>query len=350
MERRITRNFKIGNIGIGSNYPISIQSMLKIQNTDVEGCLNQIKELENVNCDLIRVSVPDENSLKTFEILQKNTYIPLIADIHYSYDLAYKVLELGAKKIRMNPGNMPNFANIEKLVAELKNNHACIRIGVNSGSINKAYENLNEVDKIVNSTLDCLKVFENLGFHDIVLGLKSSSIETTIECNEKIAKLTDYPMHIGLTESGPLREGLVKSTIAISKLLEEGIGDTIRVSLSSSPVEEVNAAKTILKSLGLKKDVPELVSCPTCARTKINVQLLSEKIEKELMKIDKDVKIAVMGCPLNGIDEGKDADLGIAGGEKESIIFVKGKQVARISNENMVEEFMAYVHKYLEDK
>ena len=350
MERRITRGFKIGNIGIGSNYPISIQSMLKVQNTDVEGCLNQIKELENVHCDLIRVSVPDENSLKTFEILQKNTYIPLIADIHYSYDLAYKVLELGAKKIRMNPGNMPNFANIEKLVAELKNNHTCIRIGVNSGSINKAYENLNEVDKIVNSTLDCLKVFENLGFHDIVLGLKSSSIETTIECNEKIAKLTDYPMHIGLTESGPLREGLVKSTIAISKLLEEGIGDTIRVSLSSSPVEEVNAAKTILKSLGLKKDVPELVSCPTCARTKINVQLLSEKIEKELMKIDKDVKIAVMGCPLNGIDEGKDADLGIAGGEKESIIFVKGKQVARISNENMVEEFMAYVHKYLEDK
>ena len=350
MERRITRNFNIGSVGIGSNYPISIQSMLKTKNTDVDACLRQIKELEDVHCDLIRVSVPDDKSLETFVTLQKNTTIPLIADIHYSYELAYKVLEAGAKKIRMNPGNMPDFSKIDKLVSELKNNHACIRIGVNAGSINKSYENQSEVDKIVNSTMDCLSVFENLGFHDIVLGLKSSNIQTTIECNEKIAKMCDYPMHIGLTESGPLREGLVKSSIAISRLLEQGIGNTVRVSLSNSPVEEVIAAKTILKSLGLRNDVPELVSCPTCARTKINVPLLSEKIEKELAKINKNIKIAVMGCPINGIDEGKGADLGIAGGEKESIIFVKGKQVARISNENLVEEFMKYVNNYLKEE
>ena len=350
MERRITRNFNIGSIGIGSNYPISVQSMLKCKTTDIEECTKQIKDLERVHCDLLRVSVPNKESVEAFAKLLTITDIPLIADIHYSYDLAIDVLNAGAKKIRMNPGNMPDFTKIDRLVSELKNHHACIRIGVNSGSINKQYENLSKVDKIVQSTIDCVSVFENLGFHNIVLGLKSSDVDTMVESNLKIAEKYDYPMHIGVTESGPILTGSIKSTIGISRLLERGIGDTIRVSLSCCPAGEVVAARTILKTLGIRDNVPEVVSCPTCARTTIDVWDLSKKVEQIVMSLDKNIKIAVMGCPINGIDEGKDADLGIAGGEKESIIFVKGKQVARISNENLVEEFMKYVNNYLKEE
>ena len=345
--RRITQSVKVGNVGIGSDYPISIQSMLKCKTTNIEECTKQIKELEKVHCDLLRVSVPDKESVEAFSKLLQISNIPLIADIHYSYDLATDVLNAGAKKIRMNPGNMSDFSKIDKLVSELKNHHACIRIGVNAGSTNKQYENLSKVDRIVQSTIDCVSVFENLSFHDIVLGLKSSDIDTMVESNIQIAQKYDYPMHIGVTESGPLTSGLIKSSIGISRLLEKGIGDTVRVSLSSCPIDEVIAAKMILKTLGLKKDVPEIISCPTCARTSINVFDLSQKVEKIVMGYNKDIKVAIMGCPLNGVEEGKNADLGIAGGEKESLLFIKGQVVKKISNDKLLDEFINLVNNYI---
>ena len=348
--KRTTRSVMVGDFGIGSEYPISIQSMLKCKTTDIDECTKQIKELEKVHCDLLRVSVPDTESVDAFAKLLKISNIPLIADIHYSYDLAVDVLNAGAKKIRMNPGNMSDFSKIEMLVNELNNHHAAIRIGVNSGSTNKNYEILSPVDKLVQSTIDCVSVFEIFGFHDIVLGLKSSDIHTMVEANKEIAKMYDFPMHIGVTEAGPLQSGLIKSSIGISRLLEKGIGDTIRVSLSSSPVDEVIAAKTILKTLGLKKDVPEIISCPTCARTSINVFELSQKIERIVMGYNKDIKIAIMGCPLNGVEEGKNADLGIAGGENESIIFAKGKILKKIPNDILIETFINLVNTYIGEK
>ena len=348
--KRTTRSVMVGNVGIGSEYPISIQSMLKCKTTDIDECTKQIKELEKVHCDLLRVSVPDKESVDAFAKLLKISNIPLIADIHYSYDLAVDVLNAGAKKIRMNPGNMSDFSKIEMLVSELNNHHAAIRVGVNSGSTNKNYEILSPVDKLVQSTIDCVSVFEIFGFHDIVLGLKSSDINTMVEANMEIAKMYDFPMHIGVTEAGPLQSGLIKSSIGISRLLEKGIGNTIRVSLSSSPVDEVIAGKTILKTLGLKKDVPEIISCPTCARTSINVFELSQKIERIVMGYNKDIKIAIMGCPLNGVEEGKNADLGIAGGEKESIIFAKGKILTKISNDKLIETFINIVNTYIGEK
>ena len=347
MERRTTRNVLVKNIGIGSQYPISIQTMLKCKTIDLDECRKQIHDLEKVGCDLLRVSVPNKESVSAFGILLNESKIPLIADIHYNYDLAIQVLEVGAPKIRMNPGNMYDFSKIEALVSELKNTHACIRIGVNSGSIHKNYASLSKENQLLESTKDCLAPFERLGFNDIVLGLKSSDIDTFVSSNIKISKLYDYPMHIGLTEAGPLKEGLIKSTIGISRLLEMGIGDTIRVSLSSNPIDEVIAAKTILKSLNLKKDVVNIISCPTCARTMINVQEISEKIEKELIGVNADIKIAIMGCPLNGIEEGKDADIGLAAGDKESIIFTSGQIVKKIDNKNIVGEFIDFVYNYI---
>lgn len=346
-ERRYSRQVSVGDIKIGGNAPITVQSMLNTKTTDVEGSLRQIKALKDAGCDLIRIAVPNEESASAFGEIARRSGIPLIADIHYSYKLAHMALDNGAKKIRMNPGNMTDFFEIRPLAQRLIDMNVPVRVGVNGGSLSDRFKGMNEADALVESALECADVFEKFGMRNIVIAIKASDTMINIEANRKLASLCDYPLHIGVTESGTIKSGLIKSSIGIGTLLQEGIGDTIRVSLSTDVVEEVIAGKKILKTLGLKNNLVDVVSCPTCARTEIDVEGLATEIERMTAGVTKPLRISVLGCPLNGIGEGENSDLGIAGGKEKSVILKDGKIYKTVKSTDLMNEFNKILHEVL---
>ncbi|SHH29823.1 flavodoxin-dependent (E)-4-hydroxy-3-methylbut-2-enyl-diphosphate synthase [Thermosipho atlanticus] len=337
----MTKVIEIGKVKIGGNNPVAIQSMTNTKTEDYTSTLNQINQLYKAGCDLVRVSVPNFEAVKSLKIITKKSPIPVIADIHYDYKLAIESIKNGAKKVRINPGNIGNEQKVKEVIKIAKEYNIPIRVGANSGSIPKELEHLPKVDALCEAALKEVRILEKNGFENIVISVKSSNVKETIQAYEKISQLTNYPLHIGVTEAGTFEWSIVKSSIALGFLLYRGIGDTIRVSIAGDPVNEVRIAKKILISLGLKKGL-EVIACPTCSRTEIDVEKWSNLVEEKFSKINKNVKIAILGCVVNGIGEGKDADIGIAGIKKGFILFYKGKIVGEYKEKDILSEVEKY--------
>ncbi len=342
MERRKSKQIQIGNIKIGGDAPVSVQSMCNTDTRDVKKTVAQIKELQDAGCELIRVAVLNKDAAAAMKEIKKKTEVPLIADIHFDYRLALQCIENGVDALRLNPGNIGREENIKKVVNAAKLNNIPIRIGINGGSLEKdiAAMNIPLHEKMVMSAMRHIKILEDNDFDMIKVSLKSSSVPATIAAYRDIAKKIDYPLHLGVTEAGTLKGGLIKSAVGLGTLLAEGIGDTIRVSLTENPVEEVHAGFSILKSLELRQKGINFVSCPTCGRCQIDLISLAKKVENALKDIDKPITVAVMGCPVNGPGEAKHADFGVAGAIKEGYIFKKGEIIKRVPEEKILEELM----------
>lgn len=334
--RNETVNFKIKNLDFGGNDKIYIQSMTNTKTSDVIATIKQIKELEQVGCEIIRVAIFDEADAYALKEIKQNINIPLVADIHFNPDLAIKSILNGADKIRLNPGNISDKIKIKEIVSLCKERNIPIRIGVNSGSLPKDLTKC--PPDIVEAARRHISILEELDFKNICLSLKASDIDLAYESYKLAAETFPYPLHIGITEAGTAFSGLVKSSIGISKILNLGIGNTIRVSLTADPILEVKAAKEILKDLNLTNDIPNLISCPTCGRIQYNMIPIAKEIEDYLSHINKNITIAVMGCAVNGPGEAKDADLGVAGGKGEAILFKKGKIIRKIKEKDIIEE------------
>ena len=335
----------VKNIKIGGGAPISIQSMTNLSVLDIDATLEQIKALECAGCDIVRIALPNSQSVDAFKVVRTKTDIPLVADIHFDYRLAIGGIEAGADKIRINPGNIPQ-EHLDKVIHCAKAHNIAIRLGVNGGSVNKAYLDKFNGDKklaLIESLRDYTNYFADRNFDNLVLSVKSSDIRQTVELNRAIATL-GYPLHLGVTEAGLLRQGLVKNAIGIGSLLLDGIGDTIRVSLTSNPVDEVYAAKDILISLGLKSGV-QFVSCPKCGRCSIDLETIATQVYDYVKTLNKNIKVAVMGCEVNGPGECKDADIGIAGANGGYILFKHGQVYKRIDGENVLQQFIEEVNK-----
>ena len=335
----------VKNIKIGGGAPISIQSMTNLSVLDIDATLEQIKALERAGCDIVRIALPNSQSVDAFKVVRTKTDIPLVADIHFDYRLAIGGIEAGADKIRINPGNIPQ-EHLDKVIHCAKAHNIAIRLGVNGGSVNKAYLDKFNGDKklaLIESLRDYTNYFVDRNFDNLVLSVKSSDIRQTVELNRAIATL-GYPLHLGVTEAGLLRQGLVKNAIGIGSLLLDGIGDTIRVSLTSNPVDEVYAAKDILVSLGLKSGV-QFVSCPKCGRCSIDLETIATQVYDYVKTLNKNIKVAVMGCEVNGPGECKDADIGIAGANGGYILFKHGQVYKRIAGENVLQQFIEEVNK-----
>ncbi len=332
---------KIGSVEIGAGAPVSIQSMTNTKTDDTLSTLKQIEQLANEGCEIIRVAVLNKNCALALGEIVKNSPIPVVADIHFDYRLALIAMDMGINALRLNPGNIGSIEHTRKVVEKAKICQTPIRIGVNAGSLEKdLYENnkLPLVDKMIISAQKHIKILEDLDFHLIKISLKSSDTMTTIEAYRRMYEITPYPLHVGLTESGTLKSGLVKSCVAIGALLSEGIGDTIRVSLTENPVEEVKLAKEILKTLGLRKQGVNFISCPTCGRTQIDLINLAKKVEEKFSNLDVPITIATMGCAVNGPKEAKGADYGIAGGINEGYIFKKGEMIKKVPQKELLNE------------
>lgn len=346
--RRQTKKIKVGDISIGGDSPISVQSMTNTDSRDVRATVQQIKGLEEEGCRIIRVAVPDSQSAEAVKEIKKAIKIPLVADIHFDYRLALECMRNGVDKIRLNPGNIGGQDRV-KIVADMaKERQIPIRIGVNSGSVEKSIiEKYGGVtpEGMAESALNHAAMLEAADFGDIVISIKASSVPMTIAAYRLLSQKTVYPLHVGVTEAGTIYKGTIKSSVGIGCLLAEGIGDTIRVSLTGDPVEEVRAGKQILKALGMLKEGIEVVSCPTCGRTKVDLIRIVNEIEPVLDKLNKDIKVAIMGCAVNGPGEAKDADIGIAGGANEVLLFKKGQIVKKIPQENAVEELIKEISK-----
>lgn len=337
MNRLETKLVKIGNTSIGHSNNVKIQSMCNIKTSKFEEVIKQILELEKLGCDIIRVSVMDDSDALAIKEIKKAIHIPLVADIHFDYRLALKAIENGVDKIRINPGNIGNIENVKKVVDACKEKHIPIRIGVNSGSLDKSihdYSTHYTANALVESAKKHVKILENLDFHDIVISLKGSDVLTTIKAYEIASETFPYPLHLGITEAGTKEIGIIRSVSGLAPLLLKGIGDTIRISLSADPKEEVISAKRMLHDLGLYPNYPTLVACPTCGRTRVNVPGVADKVLKMLEEINKPITVAVMGCVVNGPGEAKNADIGIAGGNGEWILFKKGKVIATLKNDD----------------
>lgn len=351
--RKKTKEVRIGNIYIGGNNPIALQSMTNTDTKDIEGTVNQIRDLQNAGCDIVRVAVLDFEAANAIKEIKKEISIPIVADIHFNYRLAIEAIKNGADKIRINPGNIGGEDKL-KLVADVaKDSGIPIRVGVNSGSLEK--DILNKyggvtAEGIVESALKSVSLLEKCGFYDIVISLKTSNVPLTIESYKLISEKVNYPLHVGVTEAGTIFSGTIKSSIGIGTLLYMGIGDTIRVSLTGNPLEEVKVGKQILKSLGLSKGGVEIISCPTCGRTKIDLIELAKKVEKATANIKQDIKVAVMGCAVNGPGEAKEADIGIAGGIGEGLIFKKGKIIKKVPEDKLFDEFIKELNDILKEK
>ena len=338
--RMKTKEIHIGNRIIGGDNPILIQSMTNTKTEDVDATVQQILELEKAGCDIIRCAVPTMEAARALSKIKENIHIPLVADIHFDYRLALAAIENGADKIRINPGNIGSVDRIKAVVDACKEKNIPIRVGVNSGSLEKELvEKYNGVtaEGLVESALDKVKIIEDLGYDNLVISIKSSDVLMCVKAHELIATKTSYPLHVGITESGTLRSGTIKSSAGLALILHQGIGDTIRVSLTGAPVEEVYTAKAILKTLGLKKGGIEVVSCPTCGRTQIDLISLANKVEAMVSEIDlDDVKVAVMGCVVNGPGEAKEADIGIAGGIGEGLLIKHGEVVKKLPEDQLL--------------
>lgn len=345
IKRRTSKQIQIGDVKIGGDAPISVQSMCNTDTRDVPKTVAQIKELENAGCELIRLAVLNKDAAAAIKDIKKQVKIPVIADIHFDYRLAIQCIENGIDALRLNPGNIGRDENVKKVVDLAKTNNVPIRIGINAGSLEKniAAMDLPLSEKMVMSAMHHVKILEDNDFDKIKISLKSSSVLSTIEAYRLMAQKVDYPLHLGVTESGTLKGGLVKSSVGLGTLLAEGIGDTIRVSLTENPVEEVHAGYSILKSLDLRQHGINFVSCPTCGRCQIDLIGLAKKVEDALKNIDKPITVAVMGCPVNGPGEAKHADYGVAGAIKEGYIFKKGEIIKRVPEEDILPELMALI-------
>lgn len=337
----MSRVVKVGNLLIGGGNPIVIQSMTNTTTSDVEATVNQIKKLEAAGCQMVRMTINNEEAAKAIGEIKKRVDVPLCADIHFDYKLALLAIENGIDKLRINPGNIGSDENIKAVVEKAKEKNIPIRIGVNSGSIEKhILEKYGKptADGMVESAMYHINLLEKNGFNDIVVSLKASNVKMMVEAYRKISKLVDYPLHLGVTEAGTAFQGTVKSAIGIGTLLVDGIGDTIRVSLTEDPVEEIKVAKEILKVLGLIEAGVEIVSCPTCGRTEIDLIGLAKKVEKEFENENRKIKIAVMGCVVNGPGEAREADYGVAGGKGVGVLFKKGQIVKKVDESEILIE------------
>jgi (E)-4-hydroxy-3-methylbut-2-enyl-diphosphate synthase len=340
MHRENTKVIQIGNRKIGGGNPIAIQSMTNTKTEDVEATVAQIEELTKAGCEIIRCAVPTMEAAKALGEIKKRISIPLVADIHFDYRLAIAAMENGADKIRINPGNIGSKENIKAVVEKAKEKNIPIRVGVNSGSLEKEYlEKYGKVTAqgIVESAMAKVKMIEEFDYHNLVISIKSSNVPMCIEAHQELAKATNYPIHIGITESGTLFSGTIKSSVGLGILLYQGIGDTMRVSLTGNPVEEIKAAKMMLKSLGLRKGGIEIVSCPTCGRTQIDLIGLANAVEEMTADFDLNIKVAVMGCVVNGPGEAKEADIGIAGGIGEGLLIKKGEIIRKVKEEELLD-------------
>ncbi len=340
INRRKTKEISIGNVKIGNGAPISVQSMCNTDTRDIEATMSQISELAEHGCELVRLAVLNKDAAEAVKELVKRSPVPLIADIHFDYRLAIQCINNGISALRLNPGNIGKRENVEKVVTLAKQQKTPIRIGVNAGSLEKELleENIPLSEKMVKSALKHIKILEDLDFDLIKVSLKSSDVLTTIEAYRAMSQKIDYPLHLGVTEAGTLKGGLIKSSVGLGTLLAEGIGDTIRVSLTENPVEEVDAGFQILKSLGLRERGVNFVSCPTCGRTQIDLISLAKKVEEKFKNLDLPITIATMGCAVNGPGEARHADFGIAGGIKEGYVFKKGEIIAKVPEEQLLEK------------
>ena len=338
LKRRKSKQISIGNVKVGGDAPISVQSMCNTDTRDIETTLKQITELASAGCEIIRLAVLNKDAASAIKEITKKSPIPVVADIHFDYRLAISCIENGIHALRINPGNIGKKEHTIKVVESAKAHGVPIRIGINAGSLEKEFEQMDLPlhEKMIKSALRHIEILEDLNFYDIKLSLKSSDVMTTIEAYKSVANIIDYPLHLGVTEAGTLKSGLIKSSIGLGTLLSSGIGDTIRVSLTENPVEEVEAGFGILKSLNLRKHGINFISCPTCGRTQIDLIGLAKQVEARFKHLDLPITIAVMGCPVNGPGEAKHADFGIAGAIKEGYIFKKGEIIAKVSETDLI--------------
>ena len=348
-KRRMCREVSVGNVKIGGNNPISIQSMTNTDTRDAKATIAQIKRLEDVGCEIVRVAVLDMEAAKNIGEIKRNVNIPVIADIHFDYRLALEAIEQGVDGVRINPGNIGDIERVKLIVNKCKERNLKIRIGVNGGSLEKELlEKYGSAtpEALVESALNHVKILEDLDFYNIVISLKSSDIYKTLDAYELISKKVDYPLHIGITESGSIKRGTIKSSIGVGALLLKGIGDTMRISLTGDPTEEVLVGKEILRSLDLLNDRIKVISCPTCGRCNIDLISVVNEVEEKINNMEKDITVAIMGCAVNGPGEAKEADIGIAGGKGEGLLFKKGEIVRKIKGNNLVEELLEEINKY----
>jgi (E)-4-hydroxy-3-methylbut-2-enyl-diphosphate synthase len=346
--RKNTKIINIGGIKIGGGNPIRVQSMTNTDTRDWKATVRQIKELEMYGCEIVRISVPDMESAQNIKNIKKNISIPLVADIHFDHRIAIEAVKQGVDKLRINPGNIGSKEKVVELVKEAKKAKIPIRIGVNAGSLKNVHNFNNPFDRakaLVRGAMEHVKILEDCNFYDIAVSLKASDVSTTVEAHKIFAQKRNYPLHLGITESGSMFRGTIKSSSGLAIMLYSGIGDTVRVSLTANPVEEVKVAYQILQSLNLRSTGVDIVSCPTCSRCKVDLINIVNKLEEELAKIKKinkkEIKIAVMGCVVNGPGEAKDADFGIAGGHGEGILFEKGKIIGKIPQELWVKKLIS---------
>lgn len=341
--RKQKRIVNIGGVKIGGDNPVAIQSMCNTDTRDVKATVNQIHELENAGCEIIRVAVPDMVAAKAVADIKKQIHIPLVVDIHFDYRLALECMKNGADKVRINPGNIGDRDRVKQVVEMAKEREIPIRIGVNGGSLEREllqkYGGVT-ADALVESAMGHVAILDELNFNNVVVSIKISDVPKMLCAYRKFNEISDIPLHIGVTESGTLKGGTVKSAVGIGALLAEGIGDTMRVSLTANPVEEIYAAYDIQKVLGMRKTGAEIVSCPTCGRTQLDLISIANEVEKRAANIDKPIKIAVMGCAVNGPGEAREADIGIAGGKGEGLIFKKGEIIKKVPQDSLVDELM----------
>lgn len=347
--RKTTRQIVVGSVKIGGNAPIAVQSMTNTDTRDAKSTIDQINRLTHAGCDIVRIAVPDLIAAKNIGKIKKEVTIPLVADIHFDYRLALEAINQGIDAIRINPGNIGNIEKTKAVVEACKINNIPIRIGVNGGSLEKKLlEKFGGAtpEAMVESALTHIKILEDLNFNDIVISLKSSDISTSVAAYRLMSSKVDYPLHLGITEAGGIKKGTIKSSIGIGALLVDGIGDTIRISLTGDPVEEVNVGKEILRSIGLLNDKIRIVSCPTCGRCQIDLIKLAGQVEQKIEHIEKNMTVAIMGCAVNGPGEAREADIGIAGGDGIGLLFKKGEIIKRIPQEEIVDTLLDEILKH----
>ena len=353
MLRRKTREISIGNVRIGNLAPISVQSMTNTKTADADATIGQIQQLTEAGCDIVRLAIPDLPSAQAIDTIKKHVTVPLVADIHFDYRLALAALEQGIDALRLNPGNIGDAEHVKKVVAEAKRRAVPIRIGVNAGSLSPQmlikYGGRVTPEAMVESAMTHIRILEELDFTDIKISLKAHDVPMTIHAYSLMAQTVDYPLHLGITEAGTAKSGVVKSAVGIGAMLAQGIGDTIRVSLTGDPVEEVKIANEILKSLHLREYGPTLISCPTCGRCNIDLVTLANRVEAELDGIKKPISVAVMGCVVNGPGEARDADIGIAGGKGQGILFRKGEIVKTMPEEELLPALLTELNKIVRE-
>lgn len=348
INRTNTRKVKVGSVFVGGDAPISVQSMTNTDTRNIRETINQINSLQKAGCEIVRCAVPDMEAAEALKHIIKEVTIPVVADIHFDYKLALTSIDCGVSALRINPGNIGSIERVKMVAERAKEKEIPIRIGVNSGSLDK--ELLNKYGKVcpealVESALKHVKILEDINFKDIVVSIKSSNVLDMIESYRLISEKSNYPLHLGVTEAGTPWRGTIKSSIGIGTLLSEGIGDTIRVSLTGDPVEEVKVGIEILRALQIKKQGIEIISCPTCGRTEIGLINIANEVEKKIKDLDKNIKVAIMGCVVNGPGEAREADIGIAGGKGVGLIFKKGEMFKKVKEEDLVEELLKEINK-----